>query len=286
MTYIESPVETITRFVSSWQNTPDKRLEEEIISSFNETSRKPDEYKFKFKDGKLVDYQTEIEISINRSTYLGKMDAGFLDTLTAWVSENNSGTALWISPSFESSYPCNKVSIYKIEIGEDGTKTTFNTSVLFDSPKQHTLEIASKLNSAFKDLGNPEVLRNKLFSIDEDFGLSALLELIGTSQNFPPTPSLGVIKYFVQEIHSGRDPRSIAQEMQQSGLIGEHSVSCAGGANTAVSLGSNSLEINFGGMEDQFGSLYFNCPKCGATNTRPFGQLISDCQHCGGDVRC
>lgn len=40
------------------------------------------------------------------------------------------------------------------------------------------------------------------------------------------------------------------------------------------------------GFEDQYGPLSFTCPKCGATNTRSFGHLISICQHCGADVRC
>ncbi len=37
---------------------------------------------------------------------------------------------------------------------------------------------------------------------------------------------------------------------------------------------------------DRFGSLDFNCPSCNRKNTRPLGQLISNCQHCGADVRC
>lgn len=38
--------------------------------------------------------------------------------------------------------------------------------------------------------------------------------------------------------------------------------------------------------KDQYGSLRFCCPKCGATNTRPIGELISNCQYCGGSVAC
>lgn len=37
---------------------------------------------------------------------------------------------------------------------------------------------------------------------------------------------------------------------------------------------------------DQYGSLEFQCPKCNRRNMRPFNQLLSNCQHCGTDVRC
>lgn len=285
MTYIESPVETITRFIPSWRNTSPNRLAQEIVSSFNETHRKPDEFRYKYKEDGLVDYQTEEEVNIDRSTYLGQKDAEFFDTLTSWVSENDSGVALWISPSYESAYPSNKITIYTIEKSLNGEKNTFNVSILFDAPKEYPLQIAAKLNSAFVKIDDPEVLRNKLFTMDESFTLVSLLELISANQYFPPTPSIETINYFVKEIHSGRSPRSIAEEMYKNGIIGEHSVSCAGTGATSI-LESGSLVLNFGGAEDQYGSLYFSCPKCGVTNMRPFGQLISHCQHCGGDVSC
>lgn len=289
MTYIESPVETIAKFVPSWRLTSPERLEKEIISSFNETHRKPDEFRYKYKDGKLVGFEaetgTETEINIDRSTYFGRKDGEFFDTLTAWVAENDSGTALWISPSSDEKYPGNKITMYVIENVTDTEKTTFNISVVFETPKDHTLEIATKLNPKFTEVGDPEVLRNKLFSMGEKFNPVSLLELIATTQNFPPTPSQELIKYFVREIHSGRDSVSIAEEMREKGVIGKYSVSC-GASSLSDSLGKNSLTLNFSGTEDQFGSLEFSCPKCGATNTRPVGRLIRNCQHCGADVTC
>jgi len=42
------------------------------------------------------------------------------------------------------------------------------------------------------------------------------------------------------------------------------------------------------GVRDKYGSLQFDCPhaECGKTNHRPYGQLLTNCQHCGKDVRC
>lgn len=285
MSYIEAPTETIARFVTSWKNTGRDRLREEIVSAFNETHRKPDEYRYKSKDGKLVDFKTGEEIKIDSSTHLGQKESELLDALNQWFNENDSGTAIWISPSLEGSYPCNKITTYKIEYLETEEKTTFNVTVLFDTPKDHTLKIASGLNPAFLEANDPEILRNKLFSLDEEFDLLSLLKLIGAKQYFPETPSQTTINYFIDEIYSGRDPREIAMEMEKRGIVGEFSVSCGGG--TTTSLGGNSLNLDFrGGMEDEYGSLDFECPHCNKINTRPFGQLLSHCQYCGGDIRC
>ena len=65
---------------------------------------------------------------------------------------------------------------------------------------------------------------------------------------------------------------------------------CAGGGlGNYVSNGLGLREIAGGlGVEDQYGSLEFKCPNpsCRATISRPFGQLISNCPHCGANVRC
>lgn len=285
MTYIESPTKTIEGFVSSWRYTKEDRLNQEIISAFNETHRKPDKYKFKFKDGVLVDHLTDTEIKIDTSNYLGQKDAEVLKALTSWVSENTSGTAIWISPSYESAYPCNKITTYQLEENEKGEKNTFNTTVLFDTPKNHTLEIASKLNQTFTKIEDPEVLRNKIFIVDESFDLISLMGLIGIRQEEVSIPDKKTIHRFVDMIYLGVSPSYIAEEMRKNGIIGEFSVSCGNTSSVSI-LESSSLTINLTGVEDKYGSLSFTCPKCGATNTRPFGQLISNCRHCGGDVRC
>ncbi|MFA6519187.1 MAG: hypothetical protein WCV93_06110 [Candidatus Shapirobacteria bacterium] len=284
MTYVESPTKTIERFIPSWRYTQTDRLSQEILSAFNETHRHPDKHKFGFKDEKLVDLLTDTEISIDTSNYLGKKDAELLDILTSWVSENETGTAVWISPSYESAYPCNKITTYTIETDAQNKKTTFNITVLFDTPKSHTLEVAAKLSPAFTG-NDPEMLRNKLFIVDENFNMTSLLEIIGENESKVSTPNSQLVDYFINLIHSGAEARLIAQEMEQKGLVGNFSVSC-GGQESASSLEKNSLTINLTGQEDKYGSLSFTCPKCGATNRRPVGRLLQNCLHCGGDVRC
>ncbi len=82
----------------------------------------------------------------------------------------------------------------------------------------------------------------------------------------------------------------IETEMMNKGYGMEPERFGCGGSNistTTRSLSYKTSTITPGfDHEDRYGSLSFTCPKCGATNTRPFGQLISNCSHCGGDVRC
>lgn len=44
-------------------------------------------------------------------------------------------------------------------------------------------------------------------------------------------------------------------------------------------------EFGFVGT-DKYGDRAFSCPKCNKRNVRPENELVANCQHCGGDVRC
>lgn len=62
---------------------------------------------------------------------------------------------------------------------------------------------------------------------------------------------------------------------------------CNGGGSSAfrTSLGVREAALVYG--SDEYGSLAFKCPKCGRTNVRTKGELLSNCQHCGTDkVSC
>ena len=64
---------------------------------------------------------------------------------------------------------------------------------------------------------------------------------------------------------------------------------CSGGGSMfGGTLALNSLVTRTGSVgssEDQYGSLEFNCSQ-GHRNTRPRGQLISNCATCGESVSC
>lgn len=58
---------------------------------------------------------------------------------------------------------------------------------------------------------------------------------------------------------------------------------CGFSGGTSVSSFSVS---EFGSSSDLYGSLKFDCPHCNKTNNRQKNKLISNCQHCGKDVKC
>ncbi len=64
---------------------------------------------------------------------------------------------------------------------------------------------------------------------------------------------------------------------------GSRSIKVLGGSFSAILSSNSSLKS----LEtDQYGSLEFPCGKCKATNRRPYGQLIPNCQHCGASTSC
>ena len=47
------------------------------------------------------------------------------------------------------------------------------------------------------------------------------------------------------------------------------------------------FSFSSGGLiEDRYGSLEFECPKCKGVNKRPYGQKLPQCQHCPAEVGC
>lgn len=290
MSYVESPVETVVKFIPSWRNTHPKRLKEEIVSLFNETNRNRDRFRLLYQNGKILDFETQEPVKIDRSTYVGKKEGEFFDTFSRWLGKNNEGSAVWISPLLDGLYPCNKVTIYQIENVEGDKKVTLNTSILLDTPLTHCLEIAAKLNPDFDNLDNPEFLRNKLFSVDIDFNLQNLLSLASAQVNSEPTPGQETILYFMKLIYSGYNPGVIAGKMHQMGVIGEHAISCAAlKPNPNPTFGgfmdTRSFVMNFTGNLGSSGSESGKFVKnCGACGTRIEARISKGykCSNCGG----
>ncbi|MBI4157900.1 hypothetical protein HY502_03575 [Candidatus Woesebacteria bacterium] len=284
MSSVESPVETVERFIPSWRVSHPKRLSAEIISVFNETNRIPDPFKLVYRKGRIFDYETGEPVRINRSTYIGQKEGEFFDSLSQWLDENKEGVALWISPLLPGVYPSNKITIYQIIDSSGEEKLTLNTSILLDTAPAHCLAIASRLSPHFKKYRDPEVLRNKLFSLDGDFDLKNLLELASIKLNSKETPGQKTIKEFMELIYLGCDPRLIAEKMFQKGVIGAHSVSCAPinlASNPAfgVFMDPRSFILKFAGGES--GKYVKSCGACGVEIEARISKGYK-CVRCGG----
>lgn len=170
-------------------------------------------------------------------------------------------------------------------------KIISNSLIVFDGSSYETLRMIRLMFPQTKDINNLEDFRSILINAGDGFDPALLLAEIGkidknvlNAKQVLSKDEVAVrVNYISRMITTGADARTIAYEAQRLGLLGEHSISCPTGAKSGT---FSELLTGMSGLEDQYGSLQFSCPKCGAINNRPFGQLLSNCQHCGGDVTC
>ena len=285
-------------FAQGWQDTPFNRRVEEIVSTSNETHRITDGYVYHWDEGfymssinALTGKREDVYLNgiLDTQSYVGKKEVEVLNQLENWFTSGEEGVALWISPPYPGKYPVSKAILHQISYESTNMeKVILNAAILFDTPKDKVLGLVQEFFPETKDFKQTEELRDKLLIPKEEFNLEDFLEKI---KDLDPNTlvkkatlsqeELTQRAYYVADlIQRQMDPHFIAQEMQRLGLLGEYSVSCVGGV-TLSDLFGESTEAG-----DMFGALHFPCPKCGSTNQRPIGRLISNCQHCGADVTC
>ena len=253
-------------FVRSWRQNP-ARIEPEIISLSNETNRRPDRYFLELLDTEqLVDPETRQPVKIDTQSYLGKKEFEIFGKLQNAVQALDEGNFIWISPEYPARYPCTKIIFHQIAYKLNGEKVLLCSAILCNLNGAAVLEIADNLsNQKHKDI---EELRSKLFLTDEE-KLVSLWEKLSEFQNLKLSfPSKPEIKYFAGKIRSGDNPSAVVQEMARTGIIGEHSISCAAGQSSTFSeLIANRTITPEGGN---------TCRKCGTT----VGVACGWCKEC------
>ena len=267
---VEAPQITVKRFSKSWSNTNPNSLISEFISISKETNREPDTYHFIVGKNSLIDPNTKRSVLEFIEEGVEKEIARNLES---WASNNNEGLALWISPKLEGYYPCPKVIIHRIAYTPDKEKVVLNSVILFDA-----------------EIENPVYKRGTLYTLPDTE--DNILKIIGwikrkskENVNLESSSKTSHQKavYFANQIRMGISHLQVIQEMQNTGFLGVNSISCPTSFSSLVE--SNSILNVFAG-KDKYGSLEFSCPSCNKTNRRLINQLISNCQHCGADVRC
>lgn len=267
MSIAESPVATVKRFSSSWGTLNNNQLKAEFESIHKETNRKPDTYPFTVQAEKLVDPNTNrpVEEFVGR----GKEGAVFLK-LQEWAIKNESGLAIWISPPLENVYPCAKVILSRIAYDIEGNKHILNSAITMDLSEE---------------IYNSEYKRGTLYETeDKEENIIKVLSWIErkTHQKVETSESdNGQSEYYIRLINQGHSVDYVITEMQQSGYIGQASISCPSGMSSESVFNVTGIH-----SRDRYGSLEFECPSCKRKNTRPYGQLITNCQHCGENVMC
>lgn len=276
---------------NGWRETSPPRRVEEIISNRNETHRITDPYTF-YLDEKgfyMLDEdgeKTYAKDTMETTSRIGKIEGEILDNLQMWFKNNQMGRILWFSPPSPGRYPDWKLITHEIKRGETYGKTLHNRVDIFGSSTNEVVQLIHDFFPETSEIDDPENIRPHLFLVEDGFNLETLFGRIKQIDPRSFAKDGGLSKeelvaratYISDLIDRGIEASFIAHEMQRLGLLGKHSTSCPPSFSellSGVSLGS-----------DEYGSLEFSCPSCGGTNTRPFGTLISNCQHCGANVRC
>ncbi len=267
----EAPIKTVEKFSRSWSSLNQHQLIAEFESVSSETNRKPDVYCFEISESKLVDPNTQKPVE---NFVGGTIEKDVFLKLQEWAISNDEGAGLWISPPSEGIYPCAKVIISKIAYDFSGKKYILNSAITLDT------------NSIY----NPEYKRGCFykFADTEENVLKIVMWIEKKSnkkiENIDREQVHQMAIYYSTLYYQGYGVDYITNHMQETGFLGENSISCPSSNNSIISSKFSYTESFVGG--DQYGELAFSCPVCGATNIRPFGQLISNCQSCGGNVRC
>ena len=289
------------KFIDRCLNSPPSEAVEDVSSEVHETNRIPDP-RILIIDGKNIlrlDGK-RVDDSIEKNSYLGRLEYEAFVKIKEWSSENNDGVELWFSPSFDGIYPVEKIDIGEIRYASNGTKILLKKAVLLDIGRNDFLELANNftMSIGYSGFTSSEILRARpIFCTRPEMekllsslsGLTNQIEMISKGEDlYKKSENYQTLTHFHEEINISPDYRYrsdyyyIRERAEQEKMLGEKSVSCP-----SVSTAFQSFSGDYhGGVEDEYGSLTFTCPHCGATNTRPYGKLLSNCQHCGKSVRC
>lgn len=272
--------ETVLGFIDTWRQNP-QRLHAELGSLSNETHRIPDGFHYFVSEQGLVDPETGALIKdvIDKESPLGQTEFRFLETLEDWAKENDEGTGLWLSAPYPGRYPCSKAIIYQLAYSWEDQKVLSNSAILFDTTATETLNLAEKITQ--KKLEDEEKLRESLIVLEDEPTLINSLELINLyfqPDEVSPEKINRQISYFEEMITEGVPVYTIASEMERSGFVGKHAISCPSGSLT---FSEHTLKNSQVASVSESGKYIINCGNCGT----PINSVISAgyrCSSCGG----
>ena len=294
--------------VLNWEThpgIPEEQFAEETASCSMETKRIPDQYCFiEDQAGDLYhpEGRTKVRNFIGRRNDVERLEYRAFEKLELWFKYRESGSALWVSPPSAGLYPTSKIIISEI-VFSGSQKRLDNWAIILDYNGEKTLQLAQNLsryseNRPFLNHLNevretPIFLDTKgadwLYVLQEVIPDPKLWEMV--KSGFARRAKAKAVSY-AAEIYRNLSRGTVGLMEGQKMMVrmfGGEQASCPPVSRNNASLvffgsssllGGNSLET------DQYGSLEFPCPKCKATNRRPWGGKLPNCQHCGAGVGC
>jgi len=247
---IENPAITTSRFIPLWEGKHPSRITAEMVSVSQETNRRPDTYHFEFNEkGQLIDPETKEPIL---DIILPGVEYEIAEKLQTWGNSNSEGLAYWISPPSDSrKYPCAKIIVHRIAyMPKDGEmkKAILNSAILFDAE----LESPEELRKTFLTTqDSEEEMQNILTWVEK-----VSKKKINTETNQQQTREQA--ENFTKMVIAGINHRTIIEEMQRLGFLGQHSISCAGGVSTFTNVVLNNSSL----LVENKRILCCTCPYC------------------------
>ena len=257
---IEAPSQTLERFAQdiNWLSQPIETIAHDLKSSANESRHEWDAFYYEENNGHLFD-------PVRKQIIVGT-DGGDLaqrkvnDELERWFLSNESGIAVRISPSGGKwNYPNEQIEIYRIT---------------YDFPS-----LKKKLFCSFRqfhaNLTNPEKIRQFIFTHEDSE--EVIFETIKwmekkSRQEIEVTLTNEVLRsnqsyYYATMLKAGDDPRSIFENMAQTGFLGEYAIGCAGSSISSGTLTTDTAELtvtkNYESFDNLSGWHEGTCRICG-----------------------
>lgn len=272
-------------------NTPSEAVED-VSSEVHETNRIPDP-RILLVDGENILRLDGVQVddSIEKVSYLGKVEYEAFKKIKRWSRENESGVEIWFSPSFDGIYPVEKIDIGEIRHASNGTKVLFKKAILLDIEKDDFLNRANNfaLSIGCEDFKSSEALRSEpIFCTRTEMkillssisGLTNQIEMISKGEDlYKKSETYQKLSHIHKEIHVSSDRYCrndyyyIRERAQEEKMMGEKSVSCPSSKTAFQSFsGDYRGEINTN-------EAYFECPRCHGLIKSGLG--ITTCPHCG-----
>ncbi|MFH1971528.1 MAG: zinc ribbon domain-containing protein [Patescibacteria group bacterium] len=283
---LQERIREVYEMLPAWQDKPLKQIVEEFISFGTETKVIPDRYKFIIKD-KLISPITEkpVENSIEKSSYIGKIEAEAFEKIQDFAVNSDTGTAIWISPIIRGVHDSSKIIFSSISY-EKGVKELFNCSLRIYIDENECLDLGNliAISEGIQFNDTIELRRTPIF-MDTEMALKWMESLVILEDQFEKEKKEQLfLKYNQVELMILNMPTNynryqqaeyLVQQGLQNGILGEAKTSCGGtikkdNLTASEALSESSLDLN---------ESFFECPKC--HRPIPSGKGITTCPHCG-----
>ena len=291
-----SPVYYLTSRHLSEQNFIDTCLSvvpsepvEDVGAVVHETNRIPDSRVLIVSDGKILRLDgIPVDDSIEKSSYLGKLEYEAFREIKGWANENSGGAEIWFSGPFPNIYPVSKIDLGEIRYSSDQkTKVLLKKAILLDIPSETLLGIANifvqiiglENFSSVEQLKSTPIFCTKteleiLLDItsrytDQTLQIESGEDLDIKLKTYDKLKSIQSEVYIPKIFTHGNVYHYLRQRAKEEKIVGDKSESCPGSktAFQAFSQGSEIMEASF------------PCPRC--QGAIPSGRGITTCPHCG-----